>query len=379
MLKRIFFFIFFLAVPLASAADQIGIGAQYDGWDTSATLQSSKGWEILEPLSLSLHLDRGIKVYGQTAFASGQYNDPFNGITDLNNFTDTIIGGEFTFKVFSVSSMLNIGINIPTGNPAWEAQQVNSVIPVEFIDSSYRGRGFGLSALYALDLPQGGGGEFGVAAGYLYSGAFNPSYGTAYTPDTSLKLGDSVFLSLNHLQRYSGRQTEVMRASAFYFLTTQQDGSDSFQMGSNVNASYAWNNPDALSFEIGGQYYFRAQRLIGKTSYGIPALNTETNTSFAPRFYLTPSYAFDRDFSIGAKVKYIMPNGYSTNDPEGLYDGGGWVFGVEPTLRLWIDSGSSLKLTAGYDDVIAINGDTTHQNDVYYYYWTFGTTYEVKL
>jgi hypothetical protein len=148
-------------------------------------------------------------------------------------------------------------------------------------------------------------------------------------------------------------------------------------MGPNLNLSYAWNNPKAFSFEIGGSFYGPAQRLEGPQSN--QQFTTEPYNSFGPRFYLTPSYAFDRDFSLGGIVKLILPNGYPDDKAYlSLYDGGGLVFGINPALRLWMDDGSFFKITGGYDDIIAVSGGTGNSS-LYYYYWTFGTSYEVRL
>ncbi|HEY5037445.1 MAG TPA: hypothetical protein VIJ93_00065 [bacterium] len=357
-------------------AGQLNLGVQYDGWNSNY-LQPFNGWEVLAPFSLAFDLDKGIGIYAQTEFASGHYTDSLGAATEtlnLNSLSDSVIGTEISFKSFSLPSILNIGVNIPTGDSTWEGKQLASNIPTEFVDSRYRGRGFGVSGFYGLSLPAGTG-EFGVATGYLYSGAFIPALGLG-PASQNLKMGDSIFLALNHVQPFSSDQNETIRLSAFYFLTTQQGGQNSIQMGPNINASYSWSNPSALSFEVGAQAYLPGQRVDNNGNFG-----PEPHYSYGPRFYVSPSYAFG-DFTLGGMVKYVMPNGYAVTDAFYAACYPGFLFGLDPSYRLKLDSDSALKFTASYDYIIAQNAgvdNTGALTNVIYGYWTFGTSYEIKL
>ncbi len=362
------------ATPAKPAWGSVDLGAQYVGWDSNAV---PGGSEYLVPLTLSVFPWKDARIYGQTEFASGNYTGAESGYgTDnLSNLTDSVIGFETGFQSFSLPSLVNIGINLPTGDPTWETKQTGSIIPTEFIDSDYRGRGFGLSFLYGLSF-QSGSEQYGIAAGYLYSGAFNPSYGEG-VPAENLKLGDSTFLSVNHVSDLGEGQSNIIRLSAFYFLPTQLNNSNLLQMGPNVNASFAWNNPKALSFEAGGQYFLPTQNVNPSTG----ELSLEPNNSLAPRFYFYPSYAIG-DLTIAARAKYVLANGYPTTDLVN-YDGGGWVLGLGPTLKLKLDSSSSLRISAGYDYVVWSNVPTNIASlgrvNLDYDHWTFGTHYEVSL
>jgi hypothetical protein len=325
------------------------------------------------PLTLSVVPWKDARFYGQTQFADGNYTDSVSGTEtfNLSSLTDTVVGLEAGFDSFSLPSIVNIGVNLPTGDPSWEFKQSGSIIPTEFIDSDYRGRGFGLSFLYGLSL-KAGAEQYGVAAGYLYSGAFNPDYGL-WTGNIPLKLGDSTFLSLNRVVDHGDGQSDILRLSAFYFLPTQAEGTDLLQMGPNVNASFAWNNPQAFSFEVGGQYFLPAQN----EANGV--LVTEPDTSLAPRLYLYPSYAFG-DFNLLGRVKYILANGYPQSNQ--LYDGGGYLFGLQPSVKFKLDASSALCFSAGFDYVLWQNGGydvSGNRVDLAYAHWTFGTHYEVNL
>ncbi len=346
----------------------LDLGVQGVGWQSNSPLPDN-GWEVLTPLTLSVIPWNGGRVFAQTEYAAGNYTDSQDGTTEtisLRHFSDTVLGLQTDFKSFDLPSILSVGINIPTGNSAWETQQTNSIVPTEFIDSDYRGRGFGTSLLYGLSL-QAGGEQFGLAAGYMYTGAFNPYYGEVGSPAEQLKLGDSVFLSLNRLADHGGGQSDVIRLSAFYFLSTKLDGSNLLTMGPNLNASYGWSNPKAFSFEVGGQYFLPTQMV------------SQSNGSLGTRFYLTPSYAFG-DFTVLAQVKYILANDYPIGNS--FYDGGGFLLGLEPSYQLKLDASSHLKFSVGYDFIVWQNADTDQQLNrvnVDYGHWTFGTHYEVSL
>jgi hypothetical protein len=361
---------FLLAVSFAAAQSEnptpiakIDVGAEYVGWGTNNT--GSQGSEILVPLTLSAIPWGGAKVYAQTEFANGNYIDSVSGPETLNlsNLSDTVLGFETSFKSFNVPSLLNVGLNIPTGDPTWETKQTNSIVPTYFIDSDYRGRGWGLSCLYGISMPAGSE-QYGLAVGYFYSGAFNPYYGTEESQQ--LKLGDSAFLSLNHITDRGNGQTDVIRLSAFYFMDAQINGSNLMQMGPNLNASYGWQNPKALSFEAGAQYFFPAEQ------------SGQSENLLGTRLYATPSYCFG-DFTVTGQFKYVLSNGFSQSDP--LYVGGGWLVGLEPSYRFRLDKSSSLRVSASYDYIDAINGGLLDGNliDVDYGHWTFSTHYEVNL
>jgi hypothetical protein len=357
------------------SAGTLNIGVQYDGWNSNF-LQPYNGWEIWAPLSLNYKFSPSFSVYGQTIYGKGSYTDSLSGNSEtiqLNNLSDSVVGGEFAFKCFSVPSILNVSFNLPTGDSTWEAKQIVSKIPTEFIDSTYFGRGFGISAMYGVSIPAGSS-EIGAAAGYLYSGSYNPSYGANADPSQQQRIGDSIFLAFNRVQPYSNGQKDVIRLSGYYFLDTTNDNNDIFRLGPNLNASYGFIDPKAFSFEIGGQYYFSSQRILPDGLYG-----TELHDSYGPRLYFTPSYAFG-DLNIGLVGKYIFANGYSTTDA--LYDGGGWLFGVSPTYRLKLDDISALNINAGYDFIIHENGGPDangNLTNVTYDYWTIGTNYEIKI
>ena len=367
------FFIFMF--PLRSGAGQLDLGVDYQGWNSSYEL-AYNGWEILSPLSMSLDLDKGFRVYGETEYAVGHYNDNYTtpSVNDLSALSDTMLGVDFHFENFSVPGLLNIAVNVPTGDTSWESKQLNGNIPSQFVDSRYRGRGFGANILYGLSFPSGSS-EVGVAAGYMYSGAFNPNYDLLPFTGT-LKLCDTIFAAINHYQAFKSGEYQVIRLTGYYFMPTQEAGVNSFQMGPNINASYSWNNTKAFSFEVGGQYFFKSSRAssLGGT------LVADTQNFYAPRFYLTPSYTFGQ-VTFGAVAKYIMANGYSVN--ESFYDGGGLMVGLQPSWRIPLDGISSLRFTGAFDDIISHNSgidlNTGDRADVNYYRWTFGTNYEIKL
>jgi len=363
-----------ISMSSKALAGRLDLGLEYQGWSSNYQLSYS-GWEILVPFSLSYEVAKGIKLYGVTEYASGHYTDQFisGQETALNNLSDTVLGADIHFNSFSLPALLNVAVNLPTGEPSWEAKQQNGGLPPQFVDSRYRGRGFGVNAVYGLSFPTGNG-EIGATAGYMYSAAFNPNYDLM--PFTGpLKLSDSLFLAFNHYLPFKSGEFQVIRLSGYYSMATQENGVDSFQMGPNLNASYSWNDPAAFSFELGGQYYFSSKR--PETAGG--PLVTESQVYYAPRLYLAPSYSFGQ-FNLGGMVKYILANGYGINDS--LYNGGGLLLSLRPGLNLPLDGISSLRISGSFGEIIAHNEGwdaSFNRADAYYYRWTLGTNYEIKI
>ncbi len=358
--------------PNASYFCRLNVGGEYESWDSNY-VQPFNGREIWTPFTLSLFPWKGVQLYAQTEFGNGRYTDSLKNTQtqSLTGFTDTVAGLQMGFNAFSLPSALNIGFNLPTGDPTWETKASASNLPYDFIDSRYRGRGFGMSTLYGIALPAGQA-QYGAAVGYMYSGAFNPNYGLG-VPAEQLKLGDSVFLSLNRVTAHGTGQSDVIRLSAFYFLPTQANGTNLLQMGPNINASYGWQNPSAFSFEAGGQYFFTSQTLVNGQ------LMAESHSSLGPRFYLTPSYSFG-NLTLAARAKYVLPNGYPNTDL--FYDGGGVLLGLEPSFRVRLSHTSALKFKASFDNITAFEAGfdaAGSRTDIIYNRFTFGTDYELKL
>ncbi|HVM33172.1 MAG TPA: hypothetical protein VMU88_08565, partial [bacterium] len=216
----------------------------------------------------------------------------------------------------------------------------------------------------------GGNEQFGVAAGYLFSGSYN----TLSIPD--LALGDSLFVGLNRVEAFGDNKSSAIRLTALYFLPTTLNGSNDIQEGPNVDASFSYEDPKGFSYEIGAQLFTPARR---SNPVGSP-LATEPHNSLGQRFYVAPSLAIGQ-LTIGALAKYILPNDYPQSDVAD-YNGGGLLLGLTPTLVAPLDSVSDLKFSAGYDYIVAHNAGSIGGGplgDIFYNYWQVGTNYEIKL
>ncbi len=369
--------VFCLLLPWTALAEgpfELSYGLNGDIW-TSNYAQPYTGYEAYLPITGSFQIDPQWKVYAQTELAAGSYTDSYAGpeTITLANISDTVLGGTYSFKTFGLPSLVNLALNLPTGDPTWESKEYYSEVPTEFVDSHYRGRGFGVDALYGISLPETKG-EYGVAVGYLYSGAFNPSYGLNYSKSTSLNLGNAMFLAFNHIQPDNKDLSEIARFSVYYSQATVVNGQDVFQLGTNFTGSYGWINPKAFSLEIGAQAYLPSQRLDTNNVFG-----TEAHNSYAPRFTVTPSYAWG-DFVLAGLVKYIMPNDYSTLDTN--YDGGGFLVGIEPSYKIKFDKDTSFKIGLSFDDIYALNfgvDNLGNRTNVNYELWNLTTVYELKI
>ena len=302
--------LFLLSASLAKAG-QISLGFAYDGWNsdykTTSGLNTVYGSELWVPLSLNLNLAKGVQAYGQGLFGNGTYTYPpdntgTNANVNLTNLADSVIGTEIQFNSFGYASLLNVSFNLPTGDSTWENKQTNAIIPTEFMDYRYRGRAFGFDMLYALSIPAGKN-SLGLGGGFTYSNAFTDS------PLESVQLGDTAFLVLNFVQPGMNGYKEIARLSGYYSLTTQIDGTDDFQLGTNLNASYSWFNPNGLSLDTGVMYFFPCRRLDENNQ-----LVTEADNYYAPRLYAAPSFSVG-EIKIAAQVKYVFQN--ANKDPTG--------------------------------------------------------------
>jgi hypothetical protein len=345
------------------------LGAHYDAWDSNVE-PLYDGWEAWSPLSVSFGKSNQFNVYAQTQFSHGVYN----GTPDftLENLGDSQIGGEVDFNSWGMPSALLLSMNIPTGNTSWETKDSGSVVPTEFIDSRYQGRGFGLSAMYAFSAPIYNG-SYGLALGYLYSTAFNPSVGDANSEN--VKLGDSLFVSTNRAWVHSQDEHDVVQASFYYFLPTEQASTGDFEMGPNLNLSYAWENPRGFSWSVGGQYY-----LPGWQEQPDGTLTPTPHNLFGPRVFLNASYAIG-DFSLQARSKYVFANDYPVTDPSNDYDGGGYLVGGGPSFLIHFGKDSSLNLTGSYDyiDAIGLVNTGSGREDAKLNQWGFGTDFEINF
>jgi hypothetical protein len=351
----------------AAFAGQLDLGAQYQSWSTNSSAPWN-GSEFLVPLTLSIDPAKDFNLYAQGEFAGGQYTDPINGTQNLSDFSDTVVGGKIGFNSFSAPSFVDIGVNLPTGNQAWETETQQANIPAEFVDYRYVAKGFGLSGIYGFALPAGAT-QYGVGLGYFYSGALNPFSNSV----DNLKLGDSMFLSVNQVTKFPANQIQAITASAYYFLPTLQDSQDYLWMGPNFNLSYSWTNPAAFSFEAGVQYFLPAQTAVNGQWVA------EAHNSLGARFYLDPAWAFG-DLLLTGRVKYVLANGYASSDL--LYDGGGFLLGIAPSYKIRLDRQSALRISASYDYINADGYGTDvlgNRVNVLFNRWTVGADYEIKL
>jgi len=353
-----------------ATSGELSIGASYDGWSTNYVAPGQDyGYEAFVPVNLSYDFG-DLSFYAQGQFGNGCYINSTNGDYNLTNFSDTVVGGRYSFRSFGLKSIVEISGNLPTGDTSWETKAEYSEPPVNFITDRFEGRGLGFSGFYGLSLPDGRG-EYSLGAGYLYSGAFNPNFGIS----SNTKLGDAVFGAINRVTPISNNENEIMRFSVYETFPTYENGQNVYQLGTNFNLAYNWVNPKALSFEVGGQVY------LPSSYYGV----TESHNSNGPRVYGTATYAFD-DLTLTGRVKYIFQNDYPINDASGLQasndGGGGLQLGFEPAYRFHMTDSSFLKVSASLDDLWANNDGTSSTGSyttVNFLFWAVNTEYTWKL
>ena len=353
---------------------QINFGLSGDTWDSSYA-STTGGTEIWTPLSVSVIPWRDAVVYVQGEFANGNYVNQGGAALNLTAVSDTTAGAQIGFKSFDINSMVNISFNIPTGNPGWETQTSASNVPEEFVDDRYQGRGFGISASYGLSLPWDGS-KVGLQGGYMFAGDYNPNFNSA-APAEDLKIGDSFFVNANRVTPISASESQVIQASGYFFLPTAQNGQNLTWTGQNLNASYAWSDPTAFSFELGTQFYLPGQTWIGG------AWSPDLGMAYGPRAYLNCSYTWG-DFNLAGRFKFIFPNDYAFNSGDSLhpYDGGGYLAGLRPNFQFKMGDGMLLKLWASYDYINHLGGGVNAQGgavNVTYDLWTLGSNYSIPF
>jgi len=362
-----FLILFSFVAARGLAASQLDLGAQFQSWNTNVA-SPLDGQYFLVPLTISIDPVKNLNFYAQGEFVDGQTTDPINGTQNLSALTDTVVGGKIGFKIFSFDSFVDLGVNLPSGNQAWETQTQESSVPPEFVDYPYQGRGFGLSGIYGIAFPDGAT-QYGVGLGYFYTGALNPNANSV----ENLKLGDSMFLSLNRVTNFEAHQVQAFTVSAYYSLPTLQNSQNYLWMGPNLNLSYSWSNPSALSVAAGVQYFLPAQTAVNGQWVA------EAHNSLGARFYLDPSWAFG-NFLLSGRVKWVMANGYDPSDLS--YDGGGLLLGIEPSYQFPLDRQSIFKISASYDNITADGAGADAQGNrvnILYNRWTCGANYEIKL
>jgi len=361
----------------AYAADPKGfvsLGLQYDEWNAVTTLPF-KGSEFFLPFSFSYAPDPNWILSGQTSFAAGTYTDSIFGTQtqNLSALTASSLTSDLYFKGFGIPNMVELSLNMPTGDPTWEGRQVASNIPTLFMGSRYQSEGWGVNALYGLSFPASDTLEYGISAGYSYTGAYDPNYGALAS--VQLKMGDNLFLALNRVESFTGNKTSTFRLSAMAFLPTQENGLTNFQMGPNGSASYSFYDPNGFSWSVGVQIYTLAQRyyLNPVVTYG-----QEPFGSSGQRLFFTPSLALG-NLTLGGLFQFVLANGYPVYDLSGLYNGGGVVLGFNPAYSLPFDDVSSLNFNGGFNYIAAFNASSNFIENVDYSFWTLGVNYQMKI
>jgi len=371
------FLLLTLAYPaLGDPRGQVSLGLQFDGWSAN-TVEPFKGSETFVPFSFSYGVDPSWWLSGQTSFASGSYTDSIAGTEtqNLSNLTASTLTSDYYFNAFGVSNMAEVSLTLPTGDPSWETKQVASNIPAIFINSRYQDEGWGASVLYALSFSAPSSVEYGVSAGYSYSGAYDPYYGGV--PGNQLKMGDSIFVALNRIESLPQSQSRVFRLCVMAFLPSQINGQTNFELGPNGSASYSFNDPSGFSWSVGTQVYTLSDRYY-LNSQGSMVYGAEPFGSSGQRFYFTPALALG-NLTLAGNLQFVRANGYPISDYSGLYNGGGVVVGLAPSYAWNLDAVSALTFSGGYNFIAAQNASTNFTQDVDYQYWTFGASYAVKI
>lgn len=368
-MKRLVFLLSVFGPSLVSAGGTFGVGVSYERWEANFT-RPFNGWEIWIPLHFQLDAGEHFSFYTETRYGTGNYESALGTEpkTDrLTAFSDTLFGVETAFSLFGAPSLFNIELNLPTGKENWEEKQLPASLPVEFVPSRYRGRGFGASFLYAAALGAENR-QIGLAMGYLFSGTFQPDASVS----SEITTGDALYAGLNGIRVLDGGR-EIRWSAAFYYgLPAEENDVKTFQLGPNINVSYGWFRPEGFSWDLQAEFYAKAKRLAAGE------LATEPHHSLGPRVTFLPVWS-KGNISLAGILKWVAPNGYEEQNAD--FDGGGFRVGLAPSYRLWNGRSGAVWLDTGYDvvwDRKAGLDEAGNRSDVRYNRWTFGSRYEVR-
>jgi hypothetical protein len=331
---------------IAAAKSDINLGTEYHTWSSNF---QAEGYETLMPLSFAFLSQNGkFQVTASTAFVQGHYvtkdlgygGSQFNG----NRLTDSLLGVGFSQPIGSFNSALVVQANLPTGDKRWETIENSSSVPVIFESSRYRGQGFGINAIYGLGKDLGSGWNGMVSGGYLYSSSVDSGMDWG-----KVQLGSYAVLGLS-----IARKTEM---SMFRLKATEYLTQDT-KAGSTAIYRAPSDTVLELHGEIGKSTRFlldAAYSLYGKAELLQPVvgLTQESENSFGDRFYFHPSLEYGvsskLQMSTGFTFKTIAANEYPADNS--LYNGGGYLWGVDQGVKWWMGKNVYTKFSVGYNRI----------------------------
>jgi len=361
-----------LVLPLwAHAETELSYGALVTAWDSNL---DRTGSEALLPVSLLWRPNSGtIQLRASSAYMMGRYRidtpayaNSFTG----ERMTDTKLGLDFYRPLGKMHFSLAISGNLPTGDPRWETYERVGNIPIIFMPSRFRGRGWGLNTIVALGFPLSDSWSLTASGGYLVNGSVDMGIVGA----DEVNIGDSALAGFA-LTRHAGPSLFRLKAITTLPGDGKVNGSVGFAAPPATALSFRWETGHGAHFTFLTNF-----DLFGKAKYvdGLGHLVTEADKSFGNRLTITPSLEYRLTsrtrMSTSARFKKVFTNDVANSS--GLYEAGGYMAGGEQSLKWKMSGGFSSRLSVGYDRILHKNSayDALMQfTDVTYNVVSFGT------
>jgi hypothetical protein len=359
MTRRILFALLGISLSVSAWAGRFEVETGCDTLSYGSNYTAS-GFEVAVPLSMRWSLSGGhLMLNAGTMFMKGDYKQ--SAIPDVNlpaaeykadRLSDSTLGGIWQFQTGQLHNLAALQFNLPTGQAAWESNELNvptkpGNLPLEFVPSRYRGRGFGMTALCGTGL-EGKSSDVGFAAGYLRSGKTDLN---TFQDHYDLKSGDYFLGAMTTGARFSGFGSIRLKVSHAWPSPSSVNDQESY-------ISPAFTNV-ALSYGTGRSTHFSVDvsaNLFGKTQVpnGTGGWMDETSASQGSIYQLRPclQYPVSRSlrFESAATWKHVDANGYDQTDER--HEGGGDLLGASQQFRIRLGSQTALLLEGAYDHIL---------------------------
>ncbi len=371
-----------VSAPARADEQQIQTGYVFDGWMSDSV---QNGYENRFPITYSFIRPNFAFRLG-TAFVAGDYrqNDvPAKGYIgsdfSASKLSDSDVGMSYRFDLGeSLKSQIDGNINIPTGDPSWEARQEQSgSIPYVFEPSFYHGRGWGMNLFYSMTSVNPGY-ESSLGMGYVATSTYDTGlvgFGSYYPGDTLIVTGAVAF-------KMTGADALGFRAAhTFPLESVNADPSEDFVAGQSSIFSTQWvSKMGSDKLVVNASYTLYNKGWQADLFVPSGTLIESPGSFLGDRLEIHPilGYVAGQDMTMesGLIWKRVFKNGYSFADT-GLYQGGGNLFGVEQSVTFQLDK-STFWNVAGLYHFIANDDMGQNHETINYHRFTLGTNVGIK-
>jgi len=346
-----------LTVPAWAGRFEVETGCDTMSYGSNYT---ASGSEVAVPLSMRWSLSGGhLMLNAGALYMKGDYKQAALPGVNLpaaeykaNHLSDSTLGGVWQFQTGQLHNLAALQFNLPTGQAAWESNELNvptkpGNLPLEFVPSRYRGRGFGMTALCGTGL-EGKHTDLGVAAGYLKSGKTDLN---TLQDHYDLKSGDYFLGAMTTGAKLTGFGSLRLKLSHAWPSPSLVNSQESYISPAFTNITLSYATGRSTCFSMDASY-----NLFGKTQIpdGTGGWMDESSASQGSIYQLRPSlqYPVSRSlrFVTAAVWKHVDANGYDQTDER--HEGGGDLLGASQEFRIRLGSQTALLLEGAYNHIL---------------------------